>query len=193
MTFASRLVAAAIGARGEEAREGAMPVVTVRLLEGYDASVREALMRRITRAVRATIAAVAPASYMRGGVAARAPGKALPDATAAVREFLKAMEARDLAGACVHLASGFAMTLPGGVRLDSLEALVDWARPRYRFAKKRYERFDEAPDEETTVVYCFGTLSGEWSDGSTFEGIRFIDRFTVKEGKLVDQMVWNDL
>ncbi|HSE78593.1 MAG TPA: tautomerase family protein [Alphaproteobacteria bacterium] len=181
-----------------------MPVVTVRLLEGYDASVREALMRRITRAVRATIAAplegttvvideVAPASYMRGGVAARAPGKALPDATAAVREFLKAMEARDLAGACVHLASGFAMTLPGGVRLDSLEALVDWARPRYRFAKKRYERFDEAPDEETTVVYCFGTLSGEWSDGSTFEGIRFIDRFTVKEGKLVDQMVWNDL
>ena len=85
------------------------------------------------------------------------------------------------------------MTFPGGVRLDSLEALVDWARPRYRFAKKRYERFDEAPDEETTVVYCFGTLSGEWSDGSTFEGIRFIDRFTVKEGKLVDQMVWNDL
>ena len=34
-----------------------MPVVTVTLIEGYDAATREALMRRLTQAVRATIAA----------------------------------------------------------------------------------------------------------------------------------------
>jgi len=43
------------------------------------------------------------------------------------------------------------------------------------------------------VVYCFGTLYGEWPDGRPFEGIRFIDRFVARAGKLADQKVWNDL
>jgi hypothetical protein len=43
------------------------------------------------------------------------------------------------------------------------------------------------------VVYCFGTLYGEWSDGTPFSGVRFIDRFTIKDGLLTDQRVWNDL
>jgi len=42
-------------------------------------------------------------------------------------------------------------------------------------------------------VYCYGTLSGEWLDGRAFADIRFIDRFTVVDGKLLDQTVWNDL
>ena len=33
----------------------------------------------------------------------------------------------------------------------------------------------------------------EWPDGAAFSGIRFIDRFTVADGKLADQTVWNDL
>ena len=43
------------------------------------------------------------------------------------------------------------------------------------------------------VVYCFGTLSGEWLDGTPFAGIRFIDRFTLRDGLLADQTVWNDM
>ncbi len=43
------------------------------------------------------------------------------------------------------------------------------------------------------VVYCYGTLNGEWPDGTQFSGIRFIDRFVVKDGLLEDQRVWNDL
>jgi hypothetical protein len=42
-------------------------------------------------------------------------------------------------------------------------------------------------------VYCFGTLHGELLDGSPYEGVRFIDRFTVRDGRLADQMVWNDM
>ncbi len=38
-----------------------------------------------------------------------------------------------------------------------------------------------------------GAGKGEWPDGAAFSGIRFIDRFTVAGGKLVDEMVWNDL
>ncbi len=33
----------------------------------------------------------------------------------------------------------------------------------------------------------------ELPDGSPYSGIRFIDRFTVRAGTLVDQNVWNDM
>jgi hypothetical protein len=111
-----------------------------------------------------------------------------------VKTFLDAMAARDLASARAMLAPGFAMTFPGGARFATLEELVAWAKPRYRWVKKKYERFDEAPGAAgETIVYCYGTLYGEWPDGAPFEGIRFIDRFAIAGGKLVDQLVWNDL
>lgn len=108
---------------------------------------------------------------------------------AVVRSYLEAMERRDLAAAKAFLAPGFFMVFPGNKRFDSLEALVESARSRYRSARKTYERFDCTDDE----VYCFGTLYGELLDGTPYSGIRFIDRFTVKGGKLVDQNVWNDM
>lgn len=106
-----------------------------------------------------------------------------------VREYLAAMERRDLAAAKALLAPGFFMVFPGGARFDSLEQLVQSAKGRYRSAKKTYERFDAFDGG----VYCFGTLYGELLDGTPYSGIRFIDRFTVRDGKLVDQRVWNDM
>ena len=37
-----------------------------------------------------------------------------------------------------------------------------------------------------------GTLHGRWLDGSAFDGIRFIDRFEIRGGRIVRQDVWND-
>ena len=110
-----------------------------------------------------------------------------------VRAYLDTMEARDLPSAKRFLAPEFAMTFPGSHRFTSVEAMVEWAKPRYRWVKKRYDRFDVAQGTTGTHVYCFGTLYGEWPDGTSFEGIRFIDRFTVRAEKLIDQMVWNDM
>ena len=111
-----------------------------------------------------------------------------------IRAFLAAMEARDLETAKGFLAPGFEMVFPGAPPMHTLEELVAWSKPRYRSVGKTYDRFDEAPGGDgATVVYCFGHLHGEWLDGSAFSGIRFIDRFTVRDGKLVDQMVWNDM
>lgn len=110
-----------------------------------------------------------------------------------VRAFLDAMERRDLAAARAFLADDFAMLFPGGARFTRLEDPVAHGAGRYRWVRKRIERVDEAPAEGGTVVYCFGTLYGEWPDGGAFEGIRFIDRFAVRAGRLADQKVWNDL
>lgn len=116
-------------------------------------------------------------------------------ATRLVRDYLDAMEARDLSGARNLLAPGFVMVFPGDVRLETLEALVEWSRPRYQFVRKTYEHYDEAATDQPgeSVVYCFGTLSGQWLDGRPFAGIRFIDRFVVRDGLLTDQKVWNDM
>ena len=108
---------------------------------------------------------------------------------AAVRAYLDAMERRDLAAAKALLAPGFFMVFPGNKRFDALEQLVESAKGRYRSARKTYERYEASGD----AVYCYGTLHGELLDGSPYSGIRFIDRFTVRDGKLVDQNVWNDM
>lgn len=116
------------------------------------------------------------------------------DAVAQVRAYLAAMEARDLAAAQAMLAPGFAMVFPGGVTFRALADLVSWARPRYRFVRKRYARFDAAPAADGTAVTCFGTLAGEWPDGTPFQDIRFCDWFLVgPDGHLLRQEVWNDL
>lgn len=181
-----------------------MPIIRVTLIEGYDAPTKERLMQRLTRAARATIAAVLegttvvieevkPSSYMRGGVAARQAGAAQPEASAIVRAYLDAMEGRDLEQAKNFLATGFSMVFPGGARFTDLAAVVAWSKPRYRFVKKKYDSYEEVLTDDSTIVWCHGTLHGEWPDGTPFANIRFVDRFTVRNGKLIDQAVWNDL
>lgn len=110
-----------------------------------------------------------------------------------VLSFLAAMEQRDLQKARSHIAEDFAMTFPGPVHFSSLEELVAWSRSRYKFVRKTIDSIKELSDKDHTTVYCTGTLAGEWPDGSGFSGIRFIDSFSVRNGKLARQDVWNDL
>ena len=181
-----------------------MPIVELHVLEGYGPQEKLRLHQALTDAVRLVVPASPQAitvlvhemkseNYTRGGKH-REGAPALPDAGDLVRSFLAAMEARDLEKAQSLLGEGFVMRFPGAQPMYRLEELIAWAKPRYRFVKKTYEGFDvmQGPGEET-LVYCRGTLSGEWLDGTLFDGIRFIDRFEVVAGKLVRQDVWNDM
>ena len=60
-----------------------------------------------------------------------------------VQAYLTAMEARDLALAQSMLVPGFLMQFPGPVTFTSLAELIEWAKPRYRFVRKSYQRLDE--------------------------------------------------
>ena len=120
--------------------------------------------------------------------------EATGDPVALVRAYLAAMERRDLDAARAMLAPGFHMIFPGNAQFDSLDALVASAKGRYRSANKTFEQCDVVPQADgSAVVYCLGTLFGELNSGAPYAGIRYIDRFTVRGGKLVDQMVWNDM
>ena len=180
-----------------------MPVIQVTLIEGYDAATRQRLCERLTDAAMATITApadavtvfiteVASAGYMRGRTG-KVPGLAPRPPAEVCVEFLKLLEARDLGAARGLIADGFEMTFPGGVNFTSFEDLLAWAAPRYRKIAKSIERVEEAPLGETVAVYITGTLHGERPDGATFNGVRFVDRFTVRSGLIERQEVWNDM
>lgn len=116
------------------------------------------------------------------------------DPVATVQGFLAAMEARDLDTARALLAPGFAMVFPGTAAMTSPDALIAWAAPRYRHVRKTFHGFDLCPGPgDDATVYCRGTLSGQWPDGTAFAGIRFIDRFELTAGLIIRQDVWNDI
>jgi hypothetical protein len=116
------------------------------------------------------------------------------DARAIVETFLRSLEARDLEAAAAFLAPEVRMTFPGANVFARLEDVVAWSRGRYRSARKTFRSFDELRlDPDRTIVYCRGVLSGEWMDGRPFQNVRFIGRFELRGGRIVDQEVWNDL
>jgi phenylpyruvate tautomerase PptA (4-oxalocrotonate tautomerase family) len=180
-----------------------MPVVEVHLIEGYDGSEKARLGRALTDAVRLVVPAPPEAvtvmlhdmprsNYMRGREH-RTPAPALPDPVEVIRNYLTAMEARDLPAAEAMLSPDFVMNFPDAPGIGSLEALIAWSKPRYRFVKKTFDRFEAFHNGEASVVLVTGWLHGEWPDGTPFEGIRFIDRFELQSGLITRQDVWNDM
>lgn len=181
-----------------------MPIVELHVLAGYDAEEKCRLGAALTDAVRFVVPAapelvtvmihdMPTEDYYRGGTTRR-PAPARPDPVALVRDFLSAMERREIEIAQAMLGDGFEMRFPGTGAMHSLPELIEWARPRYRFVTKTYDGFDAMQGAgDAAIVYCRGTLSGEWPDGTAFEGIRFIDRFEVTGGKITRQDVWNDI
>lgn len=179
-----------------------MPVISVTLLPGYSSEAESRLVRRVAIAARSVIAAV-PAgttvfvqhatTYQRDGKVFGSGGAERPDASALVLAFLDRMQQRDLAAAQELLASDFRMAFPGAPAMQHLDQLVQWSRGRYLSVAKDYERFDECWSDDGATVYCFGQLHGTWLDGTAFGGIRFIDRFEVRDGKICRQDVWNDM
>lgn len=120
------------------------------------------------------------------------------DLVTLVSDFLRLMEARDLEAAGRHLADDVTITFPGGRRFTSLAEQVASSAGRFLGVTKSFDRFDVVESltgdaDAESIVYVFGTLSGQSLDGAAFEGVRYIDRFVVRNGLIVDQQVWNDM
>ena len=110
-----------------------------------------------------------------------------------VRTYLRLVEARDLDAASEFLADDVSIVFPGGRTFGSLTDQVASSAGRFRSVKKTLDQLDVVSDGAETTVYVYGTLAGQALDGSSFNGVRFIDRFALNDGQIVSQMVWNDL
>jgi hypothetical protein len=109
-----------------------------------------------------------------------------------VEKFLVASMVPDPTTAARYIADDLKITFTGGRRYGHPRDTAAFNAKRYKWVKKKMERTDVVPGAGETIVYNLGTLYGEWPDGTPFDGNRYVDRFVVKDGKIVQMDVWND-
>ena len=114
------------------------------------------------------------------------------DAATIVEQFLEASMIPDPVAAARYIADNLKLTFTGGRRFAHPSESAAFNAKRYKWVKKKMTRSDVVPGTNETVVYNLGTLYGEWPDGTPFEGNRYVDRFVVRNGKIVEMDVWND-
>jgi hypothetical protein len=114
------------------------------------------------------------------------------EAAEIVERFLVASMVPDPQTAARYIADDLKITFTGGRKYSHPRETAAFNGRRYKWVKKRMERSDVVPGRGETIVYSLGTLYGEWPDGTPFEGNRYVDRFVVRGGKIVQMDVWND-
>lgn len=112
--------------------------------------------------------------------------------TEIVRVYLETHMIPDPVAAAKYVSPDFQLTFTGARKFDNPGGATGINKRRYKWVKKRMDKFEAVPGETETVVYSLGTLYGEWPDGTPFEDNRYIDRFVVRDGLIVSQEVWND-
>lgn len=113
-------------------------------------------------------------------------------AAGVVEAFLHASMVPDPQTAARYIADDLKITFTGGRKYRHPRETTAFNAKRYKWVKKKMERTDVVPGEGETIVYNLGTLYGEWPDGTPFDGNRYVDRFVVRDGKIVQMDVWND-
>nr|WP_272911469.1 nuclear transport factor 2 family protein [Loktanella sp. M215] len=100
----------------------------------------------------------------------------------------------DPEGASAYVAAGLSITFTGGRAFTAPAQTTAFNAKRYAWVKKRFIRTDAALDPDTGDVHVYNTghLYGAWPDGTLFDGNRYIDIFTVRDGLIVATQVWND-
>jgi hypothetical protein len=111
-----------------------------------------------------------------------------------VEEFLRIIMIPDPVGARVFTSPELRIRFTGGREMRDPTECSAFNGSRYAWVKKRFERTDvvEGANDEEAIVYNIGTLHGEWLDRTAFEGNRYVDRYVVRHGKIVQMDVWND-
>jgi hypothetical protein len=118
-----------------------------------------------------------------------------------VDEFLRLVMIPDPDAARQYTAPGLRIRFTGNRPMNDPADTTAFNKARYRWVKKRIERTEtvgrvtgagDVIGEEGDIVYSLGTLYGEWPDGTPFEGNRYVDRYVVKDGLIVQMDVWND-
>ena len=113
-------------------------------------------------------------------------------AAGVVEAFLHASMVPDPQTAARYIADDLKITFTGGRKYRHPRETTAFNAKRYKWVKKKMERTDVVAGEGETIVYNLGTLYGEWPDGTSFDGNRYVDRFVVRGGKIVQMDVWND-
>jgi len=115
-------------------------------------------------------------------------------AGALVDQYLTILMKPDPDGARAFVSPKLAIRFTGGRAMSDPAECAAFNKQRYAWVKKRFEATEVVAGATTAhaVVYNRGTLYGEWLDGTPFEGNRYVDRYVVEQGLIVQMDVWND-
>lgn len=111
-----------------------------------------------------------------------------------VEEFLRIIMIPDPVGARAFVSPQLRIRFTGAREMRDPSECSAFNASRYKWVKKKFEQTDVVAggSEAEAIVYNIGTLYGEWLDGTPFEGNRYVDRYVVKHGLIVQMDVWND-
>jgi ketosteroid isomerase-like protein len=111
-----------------------------------------------------------------------------------VEEFLRIIMIPDPVAARAFVSPNMRIRFTGAREMCDPTECSAFNAGRYKWVKKRFEQTDVVAGEtaQEAIVYNIGTLYGEWLDGTPFEGNRYVDRYVVRDGKIVQMDVWND-
>ena len=111
-----------------------------------------------------------------------------------VESFLRTIMVPDPEGARAFIAPELHIRFTGGRAMRDPAECSAFNASRYAWVKKKFEQTDvvAGATEAEAIVYNIGTLYGAWPDGTAFEGNRYVDRYVVRHGLIVQMDVWND-
>lgn len=123
-----------------------------------------------------------------------APPREPATAAEVVDEYLRLLMIPDPAAARRFVSPDLHIRFTGGRVMHDPAECTAFNAGRYRWVRKRVERTETVAGgtADETVVYSLGTLHGEWPDGTAFEGNRYVDRYVLRAGRIVQMDVWND-
>ncbi|WP_394789296.1 nuclear transport factor 2 family protein [Rhodoferax sp.] len=111
-----------------------------------------------------------------------------------VEDFLRTIMVPDPEGARAFISPALRIRFTGGREMRDPSECARFNAGRYAWVKKRFEQTDvvAGASNDEAIVYNIGTLYGAWPDGTAFEGNRYVDRYVVRAGLIVQMDVWND-
>jgi ketosteroid isomerase-like protein len=118
----------------------------------------------------------------------------LIDPVAIVEEYLRLHMIPDPDSARQFCAAELEIRFTGNRLMRDPAEATAFNKARYKWVKKKFgpTHVVAGGTAEETTVYQTGHLYGEWLDGTPFENNRYVDRYVVKNGKIVRMEVWND-
>ena len=111
-----------------------------------------------------------------------------------VQEFLRIIMIPDPVSARAFVSPQLRIRFTGAREMKDPTECSAFNASRYKWVKKKFQQTDVVAggSDDEAIVYNIGTLYGEWLDGTPFEGNRYVDRYVVKHGLIVQMDVWND-
>lgn len=111
-----------------------------------------------------------------------------------VDEYLRMLMIPDPVTARRYTSSDLRIRFTGGRQMSDPAECAAFNAQRYAWVKKRIEKTETVDNGQSDeqIVYSLGTLYGAWPDGRLFEGNRYVDRYVLRDGLIVEMDVWND-